>query len=132
MGQKRGRAEGSFVRETRAQLVTFYHDLVQNLKGWQVRPPQIRTDSDTAAVAPASPPDILPLLPKDVDKPGTSNDDMSDFNGAAQIIANPDEPRTTRAETVHERIFSIAQRVITERGEALQILADHDPDSPNA
>ena len=33
MGQKRGRSEGSFVRETSAQTVTFYRDFVQNLRG---------------------------------------------------------------------------------------------------
>jgi hypothetical protein len=79
MGQKRGRAEGSFVRETRAQAVTFYRDLVQNLKGWQVRPPQIPSKPDQPAGPPASPPDILPLQPEDVVPPGTSNEDMSDF-----------------------------------------------------
>lgn len=42
MGQKRGRAEGSFVRETSAQAVVFYRDLVQNLKPWQPRAPKIR------------------------------------------------------------------------------------------
>jgi hypothetical protein len=34
MGQKRGKAEGSFVRETRAQTFDFYRDLVQTLKPW--------------------------------------------------------------------------------------------------
>ena len=65
MGQKRGRAEGSFVRETHAQAMMFYRELVQNLKAWQVRPPQIRTEAATDADSskPPSPPDILPLHP---------------------------------------------------------------------
>jgi hypothetical protein len=41
MGQKRGRAEGSFVRETSLQAVAFYRDLVQNLKPWQAPAPKI-------------------------------------------------------------------------------------------
>jgi hypothetical protein len=86
MGQKRGRAEGSFVRETRAQAVTFYRDLVQNLKAWQVRPPQIASKPDAPASPPASPPDILPLQRKDVVPPGTRNEDMSDFNDPARPI----------------------------------------------
>ncbi len=86
MGQKRGRAEGSFVRETRAQAVTFYRDLVQNLKAWQVRPPQIPSKPDPPARPPASPPDILPLQPKDVVPPGTSNEDMSDFKAPAPPV----------------------------------------------
>jgi hypothetical protein len=57
------------VRETRAQAETFYRDLVQNLKAWQVRPPQIRAEPDPPASASVSPPDILPLMPKDVLQP---------------------------------------------------------------
>ena len=50
MGQKRGRAEGSFVRETAAQAVEFYRDLVQNLKPWQELAPKLRTPgSDDSA-----------------------------------------------------------------------------------
>jgi hypothetical protein len=88
MGQKRGQTEGSFVRETRAQAVTFYRDLVQKLKAWQVRPPQIRTEPDAPGSAPVSPPDILPLLSKDVVERGTRNDDMSDFNVAAPAVVS--------------------------------------------
>jgi hypothetical protein len=46
MGQKRGRAEGSFVRETSAQAVEFYRDLVQNLKPWHAPAPKLRTEPD--------------------------------------------------------------------------------------
>jgi hypothetical protein len=42
MGQKRGKAEGSFVRETRAQTFEMYGDIVQGLKAWQARPPRLR------------------------------------------------------------------------------------------
>ena len=65
MGQKRGRAEGSFVRETRTQAVSFYRDLVQNLKAWQAPAPQLRPQPQLAATPPISPPDLLPLLPAD-------------------------------------------------------------------
>jgi hypothetical protein len=47
MGQKRGRAEGSFVRETSAQAVEFYRDLVQNLKPWHAPAPKLRTESES-------------------------------------------------------------------------------------
>ena len=46
MGQKRGRTEGSFVRETSAQAVEFYRDLVQNLKPWRAPAPKLRTETD--------------------------------------------------------------------------------------
>jgi len=50
MGQKRGRAEGSFVRETSAQAVGFYRDLMQNLKPWHAPAPKLRTEADSAEV----------------------------------------------------------------------------------
>ena len=43
MGQKRGRAEGSFVRESGAQTITFYRDIVQDLKPWQATAPKLRS-----------------------------------------------------------------------------------------
>lgn len=46
IGQKRGKAEGSFVRETRTQAFDFYRDLVQNLKPWQVRAPKLRQEPE--------------------------------------------------------------------------------------
>lgn len=58
MGRKRGKAEGSFVRETRVQTFDFYRGLVQDLKAWQPRAPKLRNEPTTEAVAPptAEPP----------------------------------------------------------------------------
>jgi len=62
MGHKRGRDDGSFVRETSAQAVGFYRDLVQNLKPWQAPAPKIT--SSTAAVIDEEPePPVVPLRP---------------------------------------------------------------------
>lgn len=41
MGLNRGKGQGSFVRETRRQVVDFYGDIVQDLKAWQARAPQL-------------------------------------------------------------------------------------------
>ena len=98
MGQKRGRAEGSFVRETRAQAVTFYRDLVQNLKAWQVRPPQIRAEPDPPASEPASPPDILPLLPDDRMLPRAVEGDRPELDVADQLESNR-EPSNLSADS---------------------------------
>ena len=49
MGQKRGRAEGSFVHETSAQAIEFYRDIVQDLKAWQAPAPRLRDDPETSA-----------------------------------------------------------------------------------
>ncbi len=120
MGQKRGREEGSFVRETREQSVMFYRDLVQNLKAWQARPPQIRPEPTVADSSdPPSPPDLLPLTPADHMLPAPANCDapgddaadglvpesppMSPFQGSIQgsVLSKsaPAEPETTPATT---------------------------------
>jgi hypothetical protein len=51
MGKKRGRDEGSFVRETSSQAVVFYRDLVQNLKPWQARAPRLPKAAPPAEAA---------------------------------------------------------------------------------
>lgn len=49
MGQKRGKAEGSFVRETRLQTFDFYGDIVQQLSAWRPRAPKLRSAGDEDA-----------------------------------------------------------------------------------
>jgi hypothetical protein len=92
MGQKRGRTEGSFVRETRGQAVMFYRDLVQNLKAWQVRAPQIRTDPPPAESDQPSPPDLLPLLPADRMLPRGVEGNRSEVDVAAQLESGSAPP----------------------------------------
>ena len=41
MGAGRGKTQGSFVRETRRQVVDFYGEIIQNLKAWQPRAPKL-------------------------------------------------------------------------------------------
>jgi len=40
------------------------------------------------------------------------------------------ELRITRTDQVRERIRDVGRRIVGEHAEALQILADHDPDAP--
>jgi hypothetical protein len=41
LGLKSGRGQGSFVRETRRQVVDFYGEIVQNLKPWLAKAPKL-------------------------------------------------------------------------------------------
>jgi len=41
MGLKRGKGQGSFVGDTRKQVVDFYRDVVQALKAWQPKAPKL-------------------------------------------------------------------------------------------
>ena len=73
MGQKRGRAEGSFVRETSAQTVRFYRDIVQNLKGWYAPAPKLRTEPEVPSDSPVPEQAILPAWGSD-DLPSSESD----------------------------------------------------------
>jgi hypothetical protein len=52
LGIKGGKGQGSFVRETRRQIIEFYGDIVQNLKAWQAKAPKL---PDTPDHVPADP-----------------------------------------------------------------------------
>lgn len=65
MGRKRGKTEGSFVRETRAQAIAFYRDLVQDLKPWRASAPRMPEAADPADNG--TPNTVEPVLGVDVE-----------------------------------------------------------------
>ena len=77
MGTKRGKTEGSFVRETRIQTFSFYRELIQNLKAWQARAPKLREESapDSEGDAPRS--DPPPAGAVKSREPGEAEDPLS-------------------------------------------------------
>jgi hypothetical protein len=68
MGSKRGKGQGSFVGETRKQVVDFYRDLVQNLKSWQVKAPKLPKEPDKVSSLPTPTPP--PFSATDEREPG--------------------------------------------------------------
>jgi hypothetical protein len=57
MGSKRGKGQGSFVLETRRQVLDFYGTVVQDLKPWQPKPPQLKQqEGDVPPTAQPDPP----------------------------------------------------------------------------
>lgn len=76
MGSKRGKAEGSFVRETRAQAFAFYREIVQDLKAWQARPPKLREPPEADAVPAAPQQDPPPFVAADEREAGEAIDPM--------------------------------------------------------
>lgn len=60
MGKKRGRAEGSFVRETSSQVISFYSELIQDLKPWQAPAPKVHSQHPTDGAAESPPADQPP------------------------------------------------------------------------
>jgi hypothetical protein len=91
MGKKRGRAEGSFVRETSAQVISFYSELVQNLKPWQAPPPKAHSTqaTDTGADEHSSKEREPPPQP---DGPGNggSQSRQADENGLESGAPDPE------------------------------------------
>jgi hypothetical protein len=86
MGQKRGKEEGSFVRETRNHVVAFYGDLVQNLKAWQAPAPRLR---EPAAEEPGEPASDAPGFLQREDPSVTADTPVV---GEAPTSVSPEEP----------------------------------------
>jgi hypothetical protein len=83
MGKKRGRAEGSFVRETSSQVVSFYSELIQDMKAWQAPAPKVHSQHpDGAAETPPS------------DQPPRANESSRDLPDllASRLADDEDEP----------------------------------------
>ena len=85
MGRKRGKGEGSFVRETRQQTVDFYRDLVQDLRAWQPTAPKLPKKPQEAPATPQpSPPPFSATDERDLGEavsPTGDNDGPSDAAG---------------------------------------------------
>jgi hypothetical protein len=56
MGQGRGRGDGSFVSETRSQLLDFYRHAVQNLRPWPPKAPRLPEPPESVSDEPAPDP----------------------------------------------------------------------------
>jgi hypothetical protein len=95
LGTKRGRGERSFVLETRRQVVSFYGDLVENLKAWQAKAPKLPPDDgeeeSTVVDDPRrndSPPSAVPaVLPRE-----DHDDGYPPFGGASVRKGRDDSP----------------------------------------
>jgi hypothetical protein len=96
MGKKRGKAEGSFVRETRTQTFSFYRDLVQNLKAWQARAPKLREESISGSDNDEPRPDPPPAAAVERREPGEAEDPLSrlerqGLDGVPGTVQSPQE-----------------------------------------
>ena len=61
MGRKRGKGPGSFVGDSRGQLLTFYRDVLQQIRAWQPPAPRLPaapkvSEADDQAITPAPEP----------------------------------------------------------------------------
>lgn len=73
MGLKRGKVDGSFVRETRRQTFDFYRDLVQTIRPWQPPAPKLR-EEPTSNQVPDTPQADPPPFASDGRDPGDAID----------------------------------------------------------
>jgi len=96
MGQKRGRAEGSFVRDTSAQAVEFYRDLVQNLKPWQAPAPKLRTEPESSDGITSESPSVPAWVGEESPSPSIDRDD--DQNTGSLSPATVRDTDISRAE----------------------------------
>ncbi|MBA3866337.1 MAG: stress response protein [Solirubrobacterales bacterium] len=80
MGKKRGKAEGSFVRETRTQTFAFYRDFIQDLKAWQARAPKLREEPESGSESSIPSPDPPPAGAPESREPGEAPDPFASLD----------------------------------------------------
>jgi hypothetical protein len=64
LGTKRGRGERSFVQETRSQVVSFYGELVENLRDWRPKAPKLPSTDGTDGQEAGLPTPPTPQVPQ--------------------------------------------------------------------
>lgn len=86
MGLKRGKGQGSFVRETRRQVLDFYGTVVQGLKRWQPKPPQLpEPQGEVPRTAQPTPPPFVAVDERDIGEGVAPRDEPS----AAETVNAP-------------------------------------------
>jgi hypothetical protein len=83
MGQKRGRAEGSFVSDTRAQTFDFYRDIIQELRAWQPRAPRLPEQPEPEELPQVPTPQPPPFVAADDREVGSAPDPAANSEPAA-------------------------------------------------
>jgi hypothetical protein len=74
LGLKNGKGHGSFVRETRRQVVDFYREIVQNLKAWQAKAPKLPDKPENTPKTPqTNPPAFADVEGRDIGEATTRN-----------------------------------------------------------
>jgi hypothetical protein len=86
MGKKKGRAEGSFVAETRRQTMDFYRDLVQDLQPPRPKAPRMKEPVEQA------PEEHAPPAAKPVTEAQIRREQGGQLDSIAELSAylNPD------------------------------------------
>ncbi len=81
LGLKNGRGAGSFIEETRAQLLDFYGGVVQNLTAWQAKAPRLSATEEAEAKA-----DVAEIEQAGDDAPGET---VEAAETSSQDVASP-------------------------------------------
>ena len=97
LGLKNGKGQGSFVRETRRQVIDFYDGTVQNLKPWQAKAPKLPNRTKQAPETPqAYPPPFAAVEGRDIGEATTPD-------GSQIAVAESDRSESASASTIEER-----------------------------
>jgi hypothetical protein len=85
LGLKGGKGQGSFVRETRRQVIDFYREIVQNLKPWQAPAPKLPAPPEHVPETPqAEPPPFVAAEERETGEASTPTE--------APLERSPDQP----------------------------------------
>jgi hypothetical protein len=89
MGTKRGKIPGSFIHDSKRQVVDFYRDVVQGLVAWQPKAPRLPSEAKSAPDGPLEePPDFSSVEVREV---GEGHDPYRDGReGGTRVSAESD------------------------------------------
>jgi len=99
LGHKNGRGAGSFIEETRSQLLDFYGEVVQNLTPWVARAPRLPAMDEAAVSATGvddAPESVEPAVMHDAEPeraaPTSADDGVPSYPSAMppSVEASPD------------------------------------------
>ena len=79
LGARNGRAKGTFIGDTRQQVIDFYAEVVQNLSSWQAKAPKLPPPPDVVPDEPQSePPPFVAASEREVGEGRLNGDESPD------------------------------------------------------
>lgn len=105
LGTKTGRAKGSFVADTRQQVIDFYSEVVQNLSPWQASPPRLPPPPTEVPETPQSePPPFVAAAEREMGEATLPNDSTQGESATdATVESSPSPARASPSWTQRER-----------------------------
>jgi hypothetical protein len=100
LGARNGRAQGTFIGDTRQQVIDFYAEVVQNLSSWQAKAPKLPPPPDVVPDEPQSePPPFVAASEREVGEGRLNGDESPDDESPPSALPWAAPPRREANDT---------------------------------